>query len=95
VAWHRFFEITGRSIFRLYQQNSRQARGFKDARRALWEKLAKIELALEEEKDPDRCLELIKERDKIVRERAQLKQALEQFRTQIGETVIKEYEVLP
>ena len=86
---------TKTAIFRLYQQNARQARGIKEARKALWEKLAKIELALEEEQDPDRRVELLKEKDKIVRERAQLKEALSRFRIQVGETVTKEFEVLP
>ncbi|NUM88937.1 MAG: hypothetical protein HUU37_07020, partial [Bdellovibrionales bacterium] len=79
----------------LYQQNARQTRGIKEARRALWEKLAEIDLALEEENDPDRRAELLKDREKIIRERDLLKQALEKFRVQIGEPVTKEFEVLP
>jgi len=52
-------------------------------------------LALEDEQDPDRRVELLKEKDKIIRERTQLKQSLDQLRTQVGETVTKEFEVLP
>lgn len=81
--------------FRLYQQNARQTRGIREARKALWNRLAEVELALEEERDPDRRLELLKEKERIVHDREQLRQALEKFRAQIGEPAVREFEVLP